>query len=87
MNKEGAASGWSYDAERPALCRTFAFGSFSEAFAFMARAALAAEKTDHHPDWQNSYNTVSVRLSTHSAGGVTEKDLAMAEAMDAIVGD
>lgn len=78
-------SDWRYDAGKPALCREFRFKTFSEAFAFMTQVALAAEKADHHPDWTNSYNRVSVYLSTHSAGGVTEKDFALAEAMDAIV--
>ena len=78
---------WSYDGTRLALCREFAFADFSEAFGFMARAALMAEKLDHHPDWSNSYNTISVCLSTHSAGGVTDKDFALAKAMDAIFDD
>ncbi len=78
---------WSYDGTRLALCRTFAFSDFSEAFGFMARVALMAEKLDHHPDWSNSYNKVSVCLSTHSAGGVTYKDFALAKAMDKVAGD
>ncbi len=75
---------WTYDSTRMALCRAFAFADFSEAFGFMTRAALVAEKLDHHPDWSNVYNKVSVCLSTHSAGGVTDKDFALAKAMDAI---
>ena len=80
-------SDWRYDVEKQALCREFRFGDFSQAFAFMTRVALAAEKADHHPDWSNSYNRVSVCVSTHSAGGVTGQDIALAEAMDAAFGD
>lgn len=65
------------------LCRTFRFRDFSEAFAFMVRVALVAEKMGHHPEWTNVYNTVEVALSTHDAGGaITEKDRALATAMD-----
>jgi 4a-hydroxytetrahydrobiopterin dehydratase len=63
-----------------------AFPDFSAAFAFMTRAAIAAEKADHHPDWSNSWNKVAVALSTHSAGGVTAKDVALAKAMDGFAG-
>ena len=77
-----ALPGWRYDAEAGAIWRDFAFADFSSAFAFMTRSALAAEKADHHPDWSNSWNKVTVALSTHSAGGVTEKDLARAKAME-----
>ena len=76
--------GWRYDADARALRRTFRFRDFSEAFGFMARAALQAEKADHHPDWSNSYNRVEVSLQTHSAGGVTALDTALAAKMDAI---
>ena len=75
-------SGWRYDADKRALCRDFSFGDFAEAFAFMTRVAAYAEKAGHHPDWSNSYNLVSVCLSTHSEGGVTDKDFALASAMD-----
>ncbi|MBU1305101.1 MAG: 4a-hydroxytetrahydrobiopterin dehydratase [Alphaproteobacteria bacterium] len=68
-----------------AIVRVFKFKDFSAAFGFMARVALAAEKAGHHPDWSNSYNTVTVRLSTHDAGGVTKLDLALAEAIDGLV--
>jgi 4a-hydroxytetrahydrobiopterin dehydratase len=73
---------WRYDAAERAIRRDFRFADFGEAFAFMTRAALAAEKADHHPDWSNSWNRVAVALSTHSAGGVTGKDVALARAMD-----
>lgn len=69
---------------RDAIHRTFTFKDFSEAFGFMARVALEAEKSDHHPEWSNVYKTVAVTLSTHDAGGLTEKDIALARAMDAI---
>jgi|KBSMisStandDraft_5_1062788.scaffolds.fasta_scaffold346929_3 4a-hydroxytetrahydrobiopterin dehydratase len=68
---------------REAITRTFCFKTFSEAFGFMTRVALLAEKMDHHPEWFNVYNRVEVTLATHDAGGVTEKDIAMAKAMDA----
>jgi 4a-hydroxytetrahydrobiopterin dehydratase len=74
--------GWRYDEGSRSIRRDFEFEDFGEAFAFMARSALAAEKADHHPDWSNSWNKVAVALSTHSAGGVTEKDLALAGEMD-----
>jgi len=67
---------------RDAIARAFAFKDFNAAFAFMTRAALLAEKMDHHPEWSNVYNKVEVTLSTHDAGGVTEKDIAMAKAME-----
>ncbi len=70
--------GWRLDEAGNAIARDFAFRNFSEAFAFMTRAALLAEKMNHHPDWCNSYGKVSIRLSTHDRGGVTELDLQMA---------
>ena len=74
--------GWSYDAQRRAIVRSFRFADFSEAFAFMTRVALAAEKADHHPDWSNSWNEVEVALTTHSAGGLTRRDIGLAETID-----
>ncbi|HVZ90719.1 MAG TPA: 4a-hydroxytetrahydrobiopterin dehydratase [Rhizomicrobium sp.] len=76
---------WREVAGRDAIAREFRFADFSEAFAFMSRVALLAEKMDHHPEWSNVYNKVEVTLSTHDAGGVTEKDIAMAKAMEAYV--
>jgi 4a-hydroxytetrahydrobiopterin dehydratase len=68
------------------LYRKFEFKNFSEAFAFMTRVALEAEKMDHHPDWSNVYNTVEISLSTHSAGDiVTEKDRKLAKKIDGLV--
>ena len=78
----GAIPEWRYDPAGKAIRRDFRFADFGEAFAFMARSALAAEKADHHPDWSNSWNKVEVALSTHSAGGVTGKDIDLAKAMD-----
>lgn len=76
---------WRYDADADALVRDFKFGDFSEAFAFMTRVALLAQTADHHPDWSNAYNKVSITLSTHSAGGLTDKDIALATAIDKLV--
>ena len=73
---------WTEVAGRNAISRKFTFRDFNEAFGFMARAALIAEKLDHHPEWFNVYNKVEVTLATHDAGGVTERDLALAEAMN-----
>jgi 4a-hydroxytetrahydrobiopterin dehydratase len=77
-------SGWSEVTGREAIQRTFSFKDFNEAFGFMARAALVAEKADHHPEWRNVYKTVEVVLATHDAGGVTARDIALAQAMNAI---
>src|SRR5262249_54801710 len=76
--------GWSEGAGRDAITRTFTFKDFNEAFGFMSRAALVAEKSDHHPEWRNVYRTVEVVLSTHDAGGVTARDIDLAKAMNAI---
>jgi 4a-hydroxytetrahydrobiopterin dehydratase len=68
------------------LYRKFEFKNFSEAFAFMTRVALEAEKMDHHPDWSNAYNTVEIRLSTHSAGDiVTDKDRKLSKKIDGLL--
>jgi 4a-hydroxytetrahydrobiopterin dehydratase len=77
---------WRYEEGERAIRRDFSFADFGEAFAFMTRAAIAAEKADHHPDWSNSWNKVAVALSTHSAGGVTAKDVALAKALDGFAG-
>ncbi len=73
---------WRELPERDAIARKFTFADFNQAFGFMARVALAAEKMDHHPEWSNVYRTVEVTLATHDAGGVTEKDISLARAMD-----
>jgi 4a-hydroxytetrahydrobiopterin dehydratase len=77
--------GWKDVKGRDAITKKFQFENFSEAFAFMTRVALLAEKMDHHPEWFNVYNKLEVTLSTHDAGGVTQNDVAMAKAMEGFV--
>jgi 4a-hydroxytetrahydrobiopterin dehydratase len=77
-------AGWQEVSGRDAIAKTFVFADFNAAFGFMARTALVAEKMDHHPEWSNVYKTVVVTLSTHDAGGVTARDIALAEAMERI---
>jgi len=79
-------AGWSEVAGRDAITKKFTFEDFNQAFGFMTRAALVAEKMDHHPEWFNVYRTVEVTLSTHDARGVTKRDIELAEAMDRLVG-
>lgn len=76
--------GWSRSENGLAIERRFVFRDFSEAFAFMARVALLAEKADHHPDWSNAWNRVSIALTSHDAGGVTVRDLSLAAAIGRI---
>jgi 4a-hydroxytetrahydrobiopterin dehydratase len=76
--------GWAETPGRDAIGRTFVFKDFNEAFGFMARVALIAEQRDHHPEWRNVYKTVEVVLSTHDAGGLTQQDVDLAQAMNAI---
>ena len=75
---------WQTVKGRDAIRRSFVFKDFNQAFGFMTRAALVAEKMDHHPEWFNVYKTVEVTLATHDSGGVTELDMKLAEAMDRI---
>lgn len=77
-------AGWSELSGREAIGKTFTFHDFSEAFGFMSRVALAAEKHDHHPEWRNVYKTVEVVLTTHDAGGLTQLDIDLARTMNAI---
>ncbi len=77
-------TGWTETPGREAIARTFVFKDFNEAFGFMTRAALVAEKRDHHPEWRNVYKTVEVVLATHDAGGVTALDIGLAKAMNGI---
>ncbi|MEM9331536.1 MAG: 4a-hydroxytetrahydrobiopterin dehydratase [Pseudomonadota bacterium] len=77
-------AGWSKVEDREAIAKTFVFSNFNEAFGFMTRAALVAEKMDHHPEWFNVYKTVDVTLATHDAGGITVLDIELAKAMDQI---
>ncbi len=79
-------SSWTRVPGRPAIARTFTFQNFNQAFGFMTRVALVAEKLDHHPEWSNVYNKVEVVLTTHDAGGLTELDLRLARAMEKIAG-
>src|ERR1700719_1448461 len=79
-------NGWAETAGRDAITKKFVFKDFNQAFGFMTRAALVAEKMDHHPEWFNVYKTVEVTLATHDAGGVTELDVKLAQAMDKIAG-
>lgn len=78
-------TGWTLDDSEKKLTRSLKFKDFSEAFGFMARVALLAEKAGHHPDWSNSYNKVDITLSTHDAGGLTQKDVDLAEKISALV--
>ena len=78
--------GWSETGGRDAISKKFVFADFNQAFGFMTRAALVAEKMDHHPEWFNVYKTVEVTLSTHDAGGLTDSDIQLAEAMDRLAG-
>jgi 4a-hydroxytetrahydrobiopterin dehydratase len=85
-NALGKLAGWSETPGRDAISRKFVFADFNAAFGFMTRAALVAEKLDHHPEWFNVYKTVEVTLSTHDAGGLTELDVKLAEAMNKLAG-
>ena len=82
MDFQGTLPAWRVSAETKELSQEFVFANFKSAFEFMTLSAQYAEEIDHHPDWSNSWNKVSVRLTTHSAHGLTELDLAMALAMD-----
>ncbi|MGL4413256.1 4a-hydroxytetrahydrobiopterin dehydratase [Roseinatronobacter monicus] len=79
-------AGWSMVDGRDAITKEFIFANFIEAFGFMSRAALVAEKMGHHPEWFNVYKTVSVTLSTHDVGGLSELDVTLAKRMDALAG-
>ena len=79
-------TGWDEVQGRDAITKTFTFKDFNAAFGFMTRAALVAEKLDHHPEWFNVYKTVTVTLSTHDAGGLTGLDVTLAKAMDRLAG-
>jgi 4a-hydroxytetrahydrobiopterin dehydratase len=80
-------AGWQETPGRNAIARTFTFRNFNQAFAFMTRSALLAEKMNHHPEWFNVYKTVEITLTTHDAGGVTELDVRMAKAMNRFAGE
>jgi 4a-hydroxytetrahydrobiopterin dehydratase len=76
---------WSLEAKGQAICRTFQFSNFIEAFGFMSKVALLAERADHHPEWSNVYRRVDIRLTTHEVGGLTSRDIALAKAIDALL--
>ncbi|MEP2783099.1 MAG: 4a-hydroxytetrahydrobiopterin dehydratase [Pseudoruegeria sp.] len=76
--------GWTHDPNRDAISKTFKFKSFVDAFGFMTRSALFAEKWNHHPEWFNVYNTVKVTLTTHDVDGLSDLDLKLAKKMDAL---
>ena len=80
--------GWlvNTDGGQPALEKIYVFSGFNAAFGFMSRVALAAERANHHPEWQNIYNKVSIRWTTHASGGVTSLDLKLAQKCDALAG-
>jgi 4a-hydroxytetrahydrobiopterin dehydratase len=73
---------WTCAEDRDAISKSFHFKTFVEAFAFMAKVAFAAEKLDHHPEWSNVYGRVDITLATHASGGVTERDVQLAQAID-----
>lgn len=75
---------WTHDVERDGITRTFRFKDFVEAFGFMSRVALMAERADHHPEWSNVYNRVTILLTTHDAGGLSARDIALAKEIDAV---
>ena len=79
-------TGWSLDEQAASISKTFKFANFVEAFGFMTKAALAAEKLNHHPEWFNVYSRIDVKLNTHDAGGLTELDFKLAKAMDKAAG-
>ncbi|MDB5701685.1 MAG: 4a-hydroxytetrahydrobiopterin dehydratase [Sphingomonadales bacterium] len=76
---------WDFDEARDALTRQFVFADFSQAFGFMTRVAMLADKADHHPEWSNIYNRVDILLTTHDAGGLSARDVDMATAIDKLV--
>ncbi len=82
----GPLKHWKKVQDRDAIQKAYKFTDFNEAFGFMARVAQQAEKTDHHPEWFNVYNQVLITLATHEAGGVTERDVALAKFIDRIAG-
>jgi 4a-hydroxytetrahydrobiopterin dehydratase len=75
--------GWEWQEKRGGIARSIAFADFGQAFAFMTRVAIAADKADHHPEWFNVYNRVDIFLVTHDAGGLTHKDIALAKSINA----
>jgi 4a-hydroxytetrahydrobiopterin dehydratase len=81
-----ALPAWTYDPDRDAITRRFTFADFNQAFGFMTRVALLAEKADHHPEWSNVWNRVDILLTTHDAGGLSKRDVALAGKIEALLG-
>ncbi len=79
-----ALPGWTHQAQPPCLARDWQFTDFVQAFGFVTQVALLAQAMDHHPDWSQSYNRVSMRLHSHDAGGVTQRDLELARRINAL---
>ncbi|MFN3726398.1 MAG: 4a-hydroxytetrahydrobiopterin dehydratase [Allosphingosinicella sp.] len=79
-----ALSDWEWDPAREAIRKRFTFRDFNEAFGFMTRVALEAERANHHPEWSNVWNRVDIALTTHDAGGLTAKDIALAKRIEAL---
>ena len=77
--------GWELDCDRDAISKTFKFKNFTRAFGWMTSVAILAEKANHHPEWSNVYSRVTVTLTTHDAGGLTEKDISLAKKMEALL--
>ncbi|MEM9737217.1 MAG: 4a-hydroxytetrahydrobiopterin dehydratase [Pseudomonadota bacterium] len=84
LSPELAAAGWALEAGGKAITKTFRFADFRAAMAWMMRVGFEAEAADHHPEWSNVYNRVEVRLTTHDAGGLTDKDWSLAARMEAV---
>ena len=84
VKSTGKPDGWTEISGGKALHKSFKFADFNEAWGFMTRVAMAAEKADHHPEWSNVYNKVEITLSTLDAGGVTDKDIALAKFIDGL---
>ncbi len=82
----GGLPGWAFDEARNGIAKRFRFRDFGEAFGFMARVALAAEKADHHPEWTNVWNRVDILLTTHDAGGLTRRDIELAGTIEVLLG-
>jgi 4a-hydroxytetrahydrobiopterin dehydratase len=80
----GSLPEWTFDAQAGGIRRTLRFADFAEAFGFMARVAIVAEKADHHPEWFNVYNRVEILLTTHDAGGLSQRDIDLARNIDAM---
>lgn len=79
--------GWTTEPTRDGIVRDFRFADFTAAFAFMTRVALVAEKADHHPEWSNVWNRVHILLTTHDAGGLSQRDIDLARAIDGIAAE